>query len=110
LLVFSTPRSRSPTNREGARLADGSPRHRKQTTVPNVVGDQRQAAMDELAASHLRGRFGSSPDSLICAGAAPAATVIRQFPGAGAKAPEQLEVAAAVNPQRLCPREVRVGK
>jgi hypothetical protein len=43
--------------------------------------------MDELAASHLRGRFGSSPDSLICAGAAPAATVIRQFPGAGAKAP-----------------------
>jgi hypothetical protein len=84
----SGPSGRSEKRRlDHRKLADRSPRQRKPVTVPNVVGDQKQAAIDELAASHLRGRFGSSPASLVCAGPAPDATVVRQFPTAGAKAP-----------------------
>src|SRR6478672_7112816 len=72
----SGPSGRSEKRRlEHRKLADGSPRQRKQVVVPNVVGDQQQAAMDELAASHLRGRFGISlPYSIACAGPTSAAT------------------------------------
>jgi hypothetical protein len=85
----SGPSGRSEKrNLEHRKLADGSPRQRKEVIVPNVVGDQRQAAMDELAASHLRGRFGTPlPYSEACAGPTSAASVIRQYPGGGAKAP-----------------------
>jgi hypothetical protein len=85
----SGPSGRSEKrNLEHRKLADGSPRQRKQVVVPNVVGEQRQAAMGELAASHLRGRFGTFlPYSEACARPPSAATVIRQYPGGGAKAP-----------------------
>jgi hypothetical protein len=55
----------------------------KKVAVPNVVGEQRDAALAELVAHSLRGRFVSHQVALICADAAPTARVVGQFPKPG---------------------------
>lgn len=69
------------TNRTTTR--EPSPKPKPKTVVPSVIGQDEQAASDELGRRHLTGRFVSHNIALVCAEQARGSTTTSQFPHPG---------------------------